>query len=96
MWGRANIWLNNHSKWKVQISNDYIVNTYNVTQYDPSYSFTISKEPINDNSNKIEIKPVCGNEYGCDLKSSEIIGLFNKYLLTGKDEISSMKFYSIQ
>ena len=96
MWGRANIWLNNHSKWKIQVSNDYIVNTYNVHKYDPSYSFTISKEPINNNSYEIKIKPICGNHYGCDLKSSEVIGLFNKYLLTVKDEISNMDFHSIK
>lgn len=64
-WKRAQLWVVQTSRMKLQIATDTILETYNP----PSGSFTrgyrISKEPFGGNKERIRITTWCGNMFGC-------------------------------
>ena len=86
-WQRAQVWVAKHSKWKIQTATDVLIQTYNPAGYDPSYGFTITKEPIPTRAkcSIIEMELYCGNPLGCDPRPSDVKKAFYYYITTGVD-----------
>ena len=84
-WAKTQLWINKHSLMKIQIMNDYLLQTYNPTKY--QYSFNASKEPIGNNSHKIKLEVTGGSIYtqGSTLVVEKSLYY---YLKTGKDLLS--------
>ena len=84
-WERAQLWIAKHSKWKIQVSTEVIVQTYNPTAHDPSYGFSLTKEPAGGGSYVIRMELACGNIFGCDPGSLDVRNAFYYYVKTGTD-----------
>jgi len=91
-WQRAQVWLTRHSRWKLQTATDTTITTYNPSRHDPSYGFTVVKEPLPQGNSRItlDITP-CGNIYGCSPEKEEIRKGFLYYVKTGKDLLKGVK-----
>lgn len=81
-WAKTQLWINKHSLMKMQIMSDYLIQTYNPTKY--QYSFSASKEPMGNNSYKIKLEISGGSVYtqGSTLLVEKSLYY---YLKTGKD-----------
>jgi uncharacterized protein YceK len=84
-WQRAQLWLVNHSKWKIQVGTDVVLQTFNPVGHDPSYGFTVTKEPRAGGGYRISMSLVCGNMLGCDPLPSDVRRAFYHYVTTGDD-----------
>jgi hypothetical protein len=84
-WERAQLWIAKHSKWKIQTATDVLIQTFNPTEGDPSYGFSITKEPTGSGSYVIRMELACGNMFGCDPKPLDVKNAFYYYVKTGVD-----------
>ena len=85
-WQRAQLWLANHSAMKIQTATDVLLQTYNTTGYEPSYSFSVTKSPMEmARSYRIEITLACGNPLGCSPDALSVRNAFLYYVKTGED-----------
>lgn len=92
-WQRAQVWLGKHSKWKIQVVTDAVIQTYNPTNQDASYGFSIIREPSTDGSAVISIDMQCGNPLGCDPTPRDVRRAFFHYVMSGKDVLTQVEFY---
>ena len=80
MWQRAQIWLTEHSSWKIQTANDVQLQTCGPGD-STDVAYTIIKEPIAQDTYQIKMSAACGNIFGCFPSSpQERIIQFNDYL----------------
>lgn len=84
-WERAQLWIAKHSLWKIQISTDVLIQTYNPASDLPSYGFSITKEPTGSGNYVIRMSMACGNMFGCDPKPIDVKNAFYYYVKTGTD-----------
>ncbi|HKN65977.1 MAG TPA: hypothetical protein VJW73_06850, partial [Gemmatimonadaceae bacterium] len=89
-WERAQLWIVKHSKWKIQTATDVLVETYNPSEYDPSFGFTATKEPLGNGRYKISLNAKCANFLGCDPREADVVAAFNHYVATGLDVLASI------
>lgn len=85
MWQRAQIWLANNSTWKLQTVTPVILQTYGPGGSASSsldVAYTITKEPLGNDSYRIVMAAACSNMFGCLPKAPfERIIEFNTFLL---------------
>lgn len=91
-WERAQLWITNHSKWKVQTATDVVISTYNPPNYDVSYGFTITREPLGEGKYRISMGLMCGNPLGCDPEPNEVRRAFYQYISTGNDALVGLGY----
>jgi hypothetical protein len=84
-WERAQLWIVKHSKWKIQTATNVLIQTYNPTGSDPSYGFTVTKEPAGNGRYRITIEMSCGNMFGCSPKAEDVERAFYHYVIHGED-----------
>jgi hypothetical protein len=84
-WQRAQVWLGKHSQWKLQIATDIMLQTYNPTNDNPSYGFSVLSEPIGGGRYRITVSANCGNAFGCNPKVEDVRRAFYHYVRTGRD-----------
>ncbi len=93
-WQRAQLWLAKHSKWKIQTATDVLIQTFNPTQYDPSYGFSVMKEPVGSGTYVIRMELFCGNLFGCDPKPLDVKKALFYYVKTGVDLLQGQGYLS--
>lgn len=91
-WDRSQLWLARHSKWKIQTSSNVLLQTYNPVDYDPSYGFTVMKEPRGGGAYTIRLALICGNLLGCDPNPLQVSKAFYYYVLTGTDLLEGQSY----
>lgn len=79
-WRRAQVWIAQNSRMKIQIATDAIIETYNVTNYLPVYSYRVTRESKGGGAESIVINGQCGNQFGCHQAWATIAGSFNRYV----------------
>ena len=79
MWQRAQLWVIQNSGWKIQISNDVVIQTYGPGDM-PRVAYTITKEPIKTDEYRIVMRASCGNIFGCIPGPLDQVIAFNNYL----------------
>jgi hypothetical protein len=63
-WQKAQLWVLNNGVWKIQISNDTLIQTFGPgSTTDTAYAVTRQNNP--DGSGLIDIKAACGNIFAC-------------------------------
>ena len=87
-WERAQLWIVKHSRWKIQTTTDVLIETYNPVGYEPSYGFTVVREPAGGGSYSISMTMTCGNMFGCSPKPVEVQEAFYYYVARGIDLLS--------
>jgi hypothetical protein len=90
-WERAQVWIALHSKWKVQTATDVMIETYNPTQYDPSYGFSVLKAPVGGGRYHIGLALKCGNAFGCSPSVQQVRTAFVHYVITGTDLLAGQR-----
>jgi hypothetical protein len=93
-WQRAQIWVGGHAVMKVQIANDVLIQTYNTTGSDASYTITVTKEPLPASGKyRVAISLVCGNLFGCQPDAGNVAQAFAHYVRTGEDVLRGVALY---
>lgn len=92
-WQRAQLWLAKHSRWKLQATTDVILQTYNPINHEPSYGFSVAREPSADGYT-ITMSLGCGNAFGCDPLPTDVRRAFYQYVSTGTDVLVGMPYMS--
>jgi hypothetical protein len=64
-WERALFYVNKHSTYKIQTSNDSIIQTFSPTGSSPRVGYNISREPIGTDEYRLWVKVWCDNIVGC-------------------------------
>jgi len=83
-WERAQLWLVQHSAWKLQMATDVVLQTYNPPAHDVTYGFQVTRTPAG-SGYVIALQLVCGNMYGCDPLPADVRRAFYHYVATGDD-----------
>ena len=63
-WGKSLAWVANNGRWKIQLSNDSIIQTYGPGN-SINNAFTVIRQNNADGSGSIDIQVRCGNLFGC-------------------------------
>lgn len=88
-WERAQLWLAAHSRWKLQLVTDVMLQTYSPVDSEVSYGFVATKTPKPDGYT-INLGLVCGNPLGCDPSAAAVRGAFYRYVRTGEDVLAGV------
>jgi len=79
-WDRASFYINKHSKYKIQTSNENLIQTYSPTGGTPSVGYNISREPMSKGEYRLWVKVWCDNMFGCYPHVHEEIANVKKYI----------------
>lgn len=80
MWQRAQLWVVNNAAYKMQISNDVVIQTFSARRSSVSSGVTITREPIGGQRQRINFQSACDNLFGCQPSGTELRMSFNRYL----------------
>lgn len=81
-WVKTQLWIHKHSKTKIQIANDIIIQTHS---HKDAFSFAATKEPIGNSTYKIKLELSGGSMYTSGNKKRQLEKTLYYYLKTGKD-----------
>ena len=95
-WQRAQLWLANHSIYKIQVVTDVVLQTFNPPQAEPNYGFSITREPTGSDTYVIRMQMVCGNMFGCSPDPIDVRNGFYYYLKTGTDLFQGQGYSGIR
>ncbi|MFL5560740.1 MAG: hypothetical protein ACJ79K_04610 [Gemmatimonadaceae bacterium] len=84
-WERAQLWIVNHSRLKIQLATDVTIQTYNPPDNSTDFAFSATKEPIGGDSYRITLGMGCVNLISCGSRPEDIKAAFNYYVSTGTD-----------
>lgn len=78
MWQQSQVWIAQHSAWKLQTVTDTIIQTYGPGD-STDVAYTITRIPLGGGINSISMRAACGNLFGCVPRrpSEEIIDFNN-------------------
>ena len=83
LWSRAMFFVSSKAGFKMQIANDYLIETYNPTDYSPKLAYRIQKQPLGNGNYKIMTSAWCANLFGCQPKQMQGIADAKRYIRTG-------------
>lgn len=79
-WAKAQIWLSQHSEYRIQSATDTVISTYAPTNQEAKLSFVVLKEPTSNGAN-IRLQVSCGNLIGCpSMSPMEALLSFRRYV----------------
>lgn len=91
-WQRAQIWLTQHSKWRIATATDVTLVTFQPTDFDVSYGFQVLRIPRSAGGYQISMALVCGNPLGCDPQKDHVRQAFYHYVVTGRDVLTGFDY----
>lgn len=80
LWQRAQLWVVNNAAYKLQISNDVVIQTYNATKSSVRSGVTVTREPLGGERQQINFQSACDNIFGCQPSGTRLRISFNRYL----------------
>lgn len=83
MWERATFYINETSGYKIQVYNDTIIQTFNSTEGSTKLAFSVAKEPLGNESYKMNVNAWCANMLFCRPNQYEAIAKAKHYMKTG-------------
>lgn len=84
-WQRAQIWISQNSRWRIQTANDTIIQTYGPGNNDVILAYTVTKIPDSTGSGAtITYKANCDNIFGCEVRPIDALVRLKKYIKTGQ------------
>jgi hypothetical protein len=81
-WQRAQTYIVKNSRWKIQLSNDTLIQTYGPGD-DPYLAYTVNKVLKSDGSAEIEVSTRCGNMFGCEIAPWQGVKNLKEYVKSG-------------
>lgn len=82
-WQRAMFYINSNSRYKIQTSNENLIQTYNPTGGDAYVGYNISREPLGNGRFRIWVKVFCDNMFGCVPEVYSEIAKVKRYVASG-------------
>lgn len=79
-WKRAQFYVNQNSRFKIQLSNESLIQTYSPTGGTTDVGYNISQEPLSDGSVRLWVKIWCDNMFGCYPDTVQEIARFKRYV----------------
>jgi hypothetical protein len=83
-WERVAFYINNNSKYKIQTSNENLIQTYSPTGGTPSVGYNVSREPLGNGEYRLWVKVWCDNMFGCFPNAEEEIAKVKIYVRNEK------------
>lgn len=77
-WQRAQVWIVQNSRYKIQTANDVLIQTYGSDDYHPAY--TVTRDAKMDGSARIRIDVACGDMFGCQPRPWEAANSFKDFV----------------
>jgi len=65
MWEAAQVWVARNAGYKVQVSTDTVIETFNSIGSSTGIAVSVLKVPLGDGHYKIEVNIRCANIFGC-------------------------------
>jgi hypothetical protein len=84
-WERAQLWIAKHSRLKIQLATDVIIQTYNPPDNSAYFGFTATKEPVGGSTYRISLGVACVNLISCLTRPEDVRAAFYHYVATGTD-----------
>lgn len=82
-WGRAQVWVTNHSDYKLQTVTDSIIQTAGPSGGKRSLAYQITKTPSNEGTATIGFAAHCDNMLGCELNPWKAGADFKQFVRGG-------------
>jgi hypothetical protein len=82
-WRRAQAWVAQNSRYKIQIATDTIIETYSPPQAAVHRAFRILRIPGNGKTERITIASGCANIFGCSTTEAQSAAAFKQYVRSG-------------
>jgi hypothetical protein len=83
VWGRINGWIGKYSSMKIQTASDYVVETYNPTDFASPYGYSASRSPLG-NEYEFTIRYSTSNPYYYKKQAELNAHVLAYYALTGE------------
>lgn len=80
-WQRAQLWVAQHSHWRIQLANDVLIQTYGPGNSSPDTAYTITRINAANGSGQIKMRAACDNIFGCIPAPVEAIDMFRKEVM---------------
>lgn len=77
-WQTAQIWVARNAGYKIQISNDSLIETFNAVGGDTALAARVIKQPIGNGRYRIEVDAWCDNIFGCTPDAWDAVINFNR------------------
>lgn len=87
-WGRAQSFLGRYSSMKLQIATDFVIQTYNPTEDEVDFGYSVTKTPIGDNF-EFQVGCSCGNMFGGS-EARRNAHILSYYIMSGELPYPSM------
>lgn len=81
LWDGAQVWLAQHSAFKIQTASNSVIQTYGTSRNSPALAYVVIKEPGQYGTHNIKIAATCDNIFGCQPNALAAIANFKDYLL---------------
>lgn len=86
MWERAQVWVAQNSRLKIQTATNVLIETYGGRQHDTTLSMRVLKEPMGGGKYRIVFSGGCNNMFGCSPTTAEAGIVFNAYVNAASEE----------
>jgi len=110
LWDRAQVWLERHSTYKLQMVHSAVMETFNPLKrdsFDEEYQFSVTKEPLGNSTYSIAMSANCRPSVAagknwvptgatCTPSPKQITAAFRHYLATGEDVLAGKQWCSVR
>lgn len=79
-WTRAQVWVADHSRYKIQTATDAVIQTYGPIEWRPDLAYKVTREAKADGSARIRIDATCYSPAGCAPSRTEATIAFKRYV----------------
>ncbi len=83
IWQRAQLWIAKNSKYRIELANDVVIQTYGPFEADTDLAFRAYREQLPDGTANISFKALCGNWIGCERPPVGAIRDLKEFALAG-------------
>lgn len=82
-WQRAQIWVQQNSRYRIQNVTDTIISTYGPFGSNVWLAYQVARVPQGDGGAEITIRAACDNMFGCNPNVTYAIAAFKQYVAVG-------------
>ena len=83
-WQRAQIWVSQHSSWRIQTANETIIQTFGPGNKEITLAYTITKIPDGKGGASITYQASCDNIFGCEMRPVDAFVSLKRFITTGQ------------
>ena len=79
-WQRAQVWIANNSRWKIQLATDTLIETYNGVGESRDPGFRLLRVPQSNGWQELELTLACRSMFGCEHDRATYVASFKRYV----------------